>query len=315
MASHNQKLSDDEFIKLFPMIGAQGISEQFGVAVVNVYSRRRRLEKAYDILLESPSTLQSKRQTENVRRTADVKNGTIIIGSDAHKWKEWTTAQLAFVDVAKKLQPKIVILNGDVLDGASISRHPPINWETIPTLEEEMRYVADLLDRIEDAAPKAKRYWLLGNHDARFESRLAKEAPEFRGVKGVHLKDHFPKWIPGMSLWINDEIVVKHRFKGGVHAAHNNTVNAGKTIVTGHTHQQKITPWTDYNGTRYGIECGTMAEPYGPQFMYAEDNPKSHISGFVVLTIKDGEMLYPEVVRAVEDGVYEFRGERHKVKV
>jgi len=55
---------------------------------------------------------------------------------------------------------------------------------------------------------------------------------------------------------------------------------------------------------------GTMAEPGGPQFIdYLEDNPVNWRSGFVVLTIKDGRMLWPEVVHVLDEQHVEFRGE------
>jgi hypothetical protein len=49
----------------------------------------------------------------------------------------------------------------------------------------------------------------------------------------------------------------KHRMKGGIHAAHNNTLHAGTTMVTGHLHSVKVTPFSDYNGTRWDVDTGT----------------------------------------------------------
>ena len=45
----------------------------------------------------------------------------------------------------------------------------------------------------------------------------------------------------------------------------------------------------------------------GDHMGYGEDNPKNHCSGFAVLTIKDGELLYPEFCY-VRNGVAYFRG-------
>jgi hypothetical protein len=85
---------------------------------------------------------------------------------------------------------------------------------------------------------------------------------------------------------------------------------SGKTIVTGHLHQLKVTPLSDYNGRRYGVDSGTLADPYGPQFeAYTEQNPMNWASGFVVLTFKDGRLLPPELVTVMDDGVVAFRGE------
>jgi hypothetical protein len=103
---------------------------------------------------------------------------------------------------------------------------------------------------------------VLGNHDARFENRLAANAPQYEQVHGFSLKDHFPAWRPCWAVW-NGSTVIKHRYKGGVHATHNNTVNSGVNIVTGHLHSLKVTPFDDYNGTRYGVDTGTLADPQG----------------------------------------------------
>src|SRR6185437_12296595 len=112
---------------------------------------------------------------------------------------------------------------------------------------------------------------------------------------GVHLRDHFPDWEACYSLFINNDVVVKHRLKGGIHATHNNTMWAGKTIVTGHLHSLKATPLTDYNGTRFGVDTGCLADVFGPQFEYQEDAPRNHRSGFAVLTFHRVELLWPEL--------------------
>ena len=111
-------------------------------------------------------------------------------------------------------------------------------------------------------------------------------------------------------MWVNADVVIKHRWKGGIHATRNNTLNSGKTIVTGHLHSLKVTPFTDYNGTRWGVDTGTLADPYGPQFTdYTEDGCVDWRSGFVVLNFRNGELLRPQECEVRREGVVEFRGE------
>jgi hypothetical protein len=74
-------------------------------------------------------------------------------------------------------------------------------------------------------------------------------------------------------------------------------------------HSLKVTPFSDYNGIRYGVDTGTLAEPDGPQFTYAELNPNNHRSGFAVLTFFNGELLWPELIHAFSEGCIQFRGE------
>jgi len=88
-----------------------------------------------------------------------------------------------------------------------------------------------------------------------------------------------------------------------------NTLKSGRSIVTGHLHQLKVTPWTDYNGRRYGVDTGTLAEPGGDQFAYCEENPVNWCSGFCVLTFKNGMLLPPELCEVI-NGVAYFRGEK-----
>ena len=310
------KITDDELIRDFPKLGATGVAQKYNMTVRVVHARRRRVEGELGIIISSPKDKiqQHRRPSPRVRKDVKLKDGTIVVFNDAHYWpNDISTAHLALLDVCKKLKPAIVVANGDLLDGARISRHPPISWEHAPELVDELETVRLRLDEIKKAAKGAKCYWTAGNHDLRFESKLAKEAPEFRGIKGMHLKDHFPEWIPCMSIWVNGELVIKHRFKGGIHARHNNILVSGKSIVTGHTHQQGVTPFTDYNGTRYGVESGTLSETFGPQYEYAEDNPRNWVSGFAVITFQDGQLLTPELVKVVDTGIYEFRGRRVEV--
>lgn len=104
-------------------------------------------------------------------------------------------------------------------------------------------------------------------------------------------------------------MVVKHRFKGGIHAPHNNTMWAGKTVVTGHLHSAKVIPFDDYNGTRYGVDSGCIADTDAKAFLnYTEDNPRSWRSAFVLLTFKGGRLMYPELVLKWDSGSVQFRG-------
>lgn len=247
-----------------------------------------------------------------------IKNGMVLVGSDAHYWpsKKPSTAHRAFVALAKEYQPEAIVFNGDVIDGTSISRHARIGWEYQPTVREELDVAHERLLEIEKSAPRAKRIWTLGNHDARFEMRLAEVAPQYADVPGIHLKDHFPLWVPAWSVFVNRNTAIKHRWKGGVHAAVNNTKDSGLSTVTGHLHALNVAAYTDYTGTRFGVDGGTLADPMGPQFSnYTEDNPLNWRSGFVVLEYVNGKLQWPDVafVQDERKGLVRFRGKTWSV--
>ena len=305
-------LSDDEFIKLVSSIGTENTARRLGISSRNVRARSQRLRERGETVALPNRPYQS----FPTRIPLTVSTGVVLVASDCHYWPEHiTTAHRAFVRACGEFKPSAIIMNGDVFDGASISRHPPIGWSRCPTVLEEIETCQDRLAEIVSACPAAKRFWTMGNHDTRFMSRLSSHAPQYEGVDGFDIQDHFPEWRHCMAVWINDDVVVKHRARNGIHASHTNTVNAGTTMVTGHLHSLKVTPFTDYRGTRWGVDTGCLIAQDGPQTAYSEDDPKNHRSGFAVLTFDGGELLQPELVMVMNeaDVIVTFRGKKYTV--
>ncbi len=312
------KITDADFIKLFDELGPRKLADKIGSAAQGVYKRRRNIERKHNIVLSGPQPLEHFRAiTAPGRLLLDCRDGVVLIGSDAHAWPgEPSTAFKAFIFFIKEMRPAAVIMNGDLIDGARISRHPATpNWAKTPELIEEIEAAQDLLHQIELAAPKrVPLFWPLGNHDARFSTRLATVAPEFAKIHGTQLKDHFgERWQPCWSVWINGKVVVKHRARGGVHASYNSTLHGGLTLIHGHTHSLQVRGHSDYTGRRYGVDVGMLSEVWSEKFAYLEDGVRNWASGFAVITFRDGELLQPELCMVHSPGVVEFRGERRTV--
>jgi hypothetical protein len=313
------EITDQEFIAVYRKLqSAYAVMRHFGISHAAVWSRRKRIEKTHGVILPQNDKRKKYARGEvnygNAIYQLEIENGCVLIGSDVHVWPGMrTTVQRAFIRFAKKLKPVAVILNGDVFDGASISRHPPIGWEGRPTVKQELDAVKDFLGDLVIAAGDAQRIWTCGNHDSRYATRIAQMAPEYAGVQGTQLKDHFEQWVPAWRCDINDDVVVKHRIAGGEHADHNNVVKSGKTTVTGHDHRLNVTPYRDYRGTRYGVRCGYMGDsPLDPQFInYMEAHEPNWEAGFVVLSFSDARLLMPEMVAQWQHGenTVQFRGE------
>jgi len=309
-----KRLTDYEFIELWNELKSPTvISKKIGVDVRNVHQRRRNLENKYKIRLisNSPNSQEYYVRDHMSRMDVDIDNAVIFVASDAHYWPdEISVAHQAFVKLIKKHRPDIVVMNGDAFDGASISRYPKAGYATfeMPTVKQELEAVSDRLGEIEKVAGNAKLVFTMGNHDQRFEAKLANQAPEFQGVAGFSLKEHFPRWLFCMSMMVNKNLMVKHRFANGLHATYNNAMKAGVSMTTGHLHRLQATIVSDYNGSRWGIDTGTLCETDGDQMAYGESNPSNHCSGFAVLTIVNGRLIQPEVC-AVLDGIAYFRGQ------
>lgn len=314
-----RKSTDEEFAAAWRLYqcSPDKVAKHFGIHVRNVFSRRLTVERNLGIVLPSADDRSNRASVslpkKGYRHILKDFTGTIIVFSDLHPWpgEERTVGFEALITLINELKPKAIIGNGDILDGASISRHPPVGWVNTPDLADELAYCKELMAEIAAAAPAdCELRVCAGNHDGRFTIRLAMQAPEYVRVEGTDLKDHFPDWEWAWSAEVNDNTIIKHRWHQGVHAAWNNVLKGGRNMVTSHTHRLQVKPYTDYNGTRYAVETGTLSD-WGPEhdkFTWAEDSPFNWQQGFAVLTFdEEGRMLQPEVC-SIHHGTAYFRG-------
>jgi hypothetical protein len=247
------------------------------------------------------------------RLKMDLQDGRIVVFSDAHfQPGAISTANRALLKLLPELRPSVVVCNGDALDGAAISRWPKMFGSEIPTPAAELRACDERMDEIANAAKGARRIWTLGNHDIRLHTYIQSAAPALADMEAMDLRKLFPKWDFAWSLWVNDNTIIKHRYRGGMYAPANNVKGAlGMSFVTGHLHSLKVMPLSAYadKPTSYGVDTGMLAEPEWDAFGYREDSPADWRSGFVVMTWRNGRLLWPEVVSVLSEGKVEFRGE------
>ncbi len=230
---------DAEFIELFKHHQSPSIvAKVLGINARAVNNRRNRIELKYNIQLKTADHTLRNTHVSPVQHAAvqqlRITDGQVVVFSDAHFWPGIrTTAFKGLLHFVKALRPVAIVCNGDAFDGAAISRFPRIGWDRTPSVIQELKACKAALGEVEEMAGRAKLFWPLGNHDARFETRLANQASEFEGVTGFHLKDHLPAWSPCWRLDVNDDVVIKHRYKGGIHATRNNTLNTDTELIQG----------------------------------------------------------------------------------
>jgi hypothetical protein len=314
--------SDQEFISLFKEHRSPTkVARVLNVDVRNINMRRKNIEKKYDILLEANDNRGIPKfiiPENKVRCEYELKNGIVMVGSDCHYNPSYiSTAHRAFVHFTKQLKPKMVILNGDLFDFATVSQHHRIGYQQHPTVQQELEEVQNRLGDIEKVRPPGcLLHRTIGNHDLRFDGKLSNVLPQYEGVKGMSLADHLPGWSYSWSVMINDNTMVKHRWHNGIHAVYNNVLKGGKSMVTGHLHSLKVTPWTNYSGDLYGVDTGMMAAVKDEQFLYHEDSSVNWRAGFAVLTYINGHLMPPELVQVIneDEGLVFFRGELHEIK-
>lgn len=305
-------ISKEKFIEVWNRLGSPKlVSVELDMSLRRVHDQKTRYG------LETWNDTSSRRIVKVAhegRIDYSIDNGSVIIFSDAHYWpNERTTMHRALLAMIRQIKPVLIINNGDAFDGGTISRWPRIGWDKKPSVIEELNAVKKSLDEIESAAKEVKcsdLIWNLGNHDARYETKLAASAPEYEGVQGFHLKDHFPTWLPSWITWINGETCVTHYYHTGIHATHNNILKGQCNYITGHTHSLKVTPWTNAKAeTLYGVDTGCLADALGSHNVdYQQGRHGNHRSGFSVLTFRNGKLLMPELCQKFDEDSFEFRG-------
>jgi len=325
--SSNAKCTEEEFIRVWNIYkSTKEVSKHLNVDESNVRLRRRRIEKRRSIILPTKD-IYGRKAYDTMTVTPDrvevkltVGDGVILVAGDQHyRPGHIPVMHKALLALAKQMKPFAIVWNGDAVDLPSISRHPSIGWENYPTVHDELETVRDRSEEIIKASPNSKRAWNLGNHDNRFESRLAAVAPEYRGVDGIHLKDHIPGWTPAWFVTINEgepsHTEIRHREKGGVHAGYNGTKEAGVNLVTGHDHRAEVVAYDDRRGRRYAVRHGMTADsPRDPSFVnYLEGRMVNWQSAIAILTYRDGVLLQPELALRFDDDSFQFRGQIIKV--
>ena len=196
------------------------------------------------------------------------------------------------------------VLNGDIIDGARVSRHGSTLGSAAPKVSAEIDAAKKWMDQL----PKCKRrIFTIGNHDMRVDNYLANQASELEDYAG-RLADRFPMWEFCYSFQLNEDVEFRHRFRAGIHAAYNNAQVSGWTTVTNHTHAQQLTAVRNRRGSHWGVETGMLGDPNHKAFQYGEGAPTRAHQGFAVLTFDETGILMPPEFCQMINGRPVFRG-------
>lgn len=161
--------------------------------------------------------------------------------SDIHWPFEMEAVVDRFIAAVEKNQPEFVIVNGDAFDMYSHAKFPRSHNIFTPADEEKLAREKneDFWKRVQKAAPGAKHFQMLGNHDVRPVKRVLEVAPTIEHWAKRYMQDLFG--FDGVTT-IHDErqelligsILVQHGFRSklGEHRDYTRT-----NCMVGHTHR------------------------------------------------------------------------------
>jgi Calcineurin-like phosphoesterase len=310
-------LNAEQFVKAWNAAGCspQTMSEQTGIDVRKIYARRLALEKKgifLQTIARSHNPVTAYQPPAHFERWREftITDGVAVVFSDAHYLPDHAPeAHAALEAVVRALKPQLIVANGDLVDGDTISRYDPTRGHHKRfTVHDELECVKLHLESLQSVAGTARLAWTLGNHDVRLSRFIATRAPELLDMPLTRLDDWFPAWPLSWAVMINKggagHTVIRHRNQAGM--LHLQAQKAGAHYVHGHLHKLNVHRLATFAGTRYSVDTGSLADPSSEGFDYAEGGAP-HAQGFAVLTYRNGRLLPPELCEIV-DGVAYFRG-------
>ena len=111
--------------------------------------------------------------------------GKTAVFSDIHLGIHDKAALIAAIQYAKQDRVENIILNGDILDSAQISRHP--KHADTPKFLNEIELAKQFLEGLRSEFKDQNIYFKIGNHEDRLERYLMQNADALAAVSYTHL--------------------------------------------------------------------------------------------------------------------------------
>lgn len=105
---------------------------------------------------------------------------TALVGSDFHDIDCDPFVRRMFIEAARRVQPDVVFLNGDMLDLPEFGKYhvDPRSWDPLARIA----WLHDFLRELREAAPDAEIIYLEGNHEFRLLRHLAEATPALKTI-------------------------------------------------------------------------------------------------------------------------------------
>lgn len=220
---------------------------------------------------------------------------TALIANDIHFPKHNKVAVNCFLKVHQLLKPEILVLNGDILDCGTVSRHdrfspPKCHWtdsQFLEGMQKEFLAAKSFLDILWKDAPKGqRRIFMLGNHEVWLQDFI-NESPKSRAIFDIRQNLNLGGYsyeIYKYGDFINlGKLKVCHGLYTGLNHAKKHVDMMGKSVLYGHNHDiqvhSKVTPESD---THMGWSNGCLSD-LNPD--YLRNKPQNWNHGFAIVYI------------------------------
>jgi predicted phosphodiesterase len=211
-----------------------------------------------------------------------VKMERVMVVSDIHVPYQSDKAVALVKAYAKDYKPQHFVVNGDLVDFYGLSRFDK-SPERKHSVNDELVEARKLLKEFRGiVGPKAKMYFVEGNHEQRLQRYLSRnpelaDLPELKVDKLLHLKEADVKYVKvDGDYWAEDtghvkfgDVVVLHgdsRLNGAStsrnagYSAMNTMKTMGSSVVMGHVHRLATVYSRSAHKDTVGMEGGCLCK-------------------------------------------------------
>jgi len=239
----------------------------------------------------------------------EIKQSRILIISDLHFPYQNNEAITLALDYGKEKKVDCILINGDLIDFATISRHEK-DWRSRNVVQ-EFEAVKSFFKTLRDHFPQTKIVYKYGNHDERYEKYLYAKAPEIFDMPEFQLeiilklgelkidivKDKRPIIVGKLTVLHGHELFGM----GGVNPARATFTKTMEDTLVGHYHRTSSHSEPTMNNRLINVHSqGCLCEMHP---LFAPINKWNLGFAYVELNIKTGE-YFLENKKIVNNKVY-----------
>ncbi len=213
-----------------------------------------------------------------------------IVLSDIHIPYHDQRALAIALAYTKDRNPDRIVLNGDIVDMANVSRFPRDPHEVF-TLADELQETKDFLRLLRKQHPEAQIDYTMGNHEIRLSKYTYENSPGLSSLPelaidkllameefGITFHDQSSKVNLGDLEIFHGDVV---RSKSG-ESARSHMLKRGGSVLMGHVHRAAMVSRTDKHGVHFAIENPHLSVP-DPDYM----NDPDWVQGFTEISYLD----------------------------
>lgn len=239
-----------------------------------------------------------------------INQSRVLVISDLHFPYQTNQAIELALDYGKSKKVDCILINGDLLDFANISRHDK-DWHARST-KEEFDACRQFLKSLRLNFPKTKIVYKLGNHDERWEKFLYTKAPEIFDVAEFQLevllklgelkieivKNKRPVKIGKLTVLHGHELAGG---AGGVNPARSTFLKTYSNVLVGHFHKTSSNTETSLDGNIVAVNSTGCLCDLNPAYMPI--NRHGHGFAYVEHDIKTGH-YHLENLKIIKGKIY-----------